>query len=133
MRTHVDAGDPALVEEWSLESSLRCDPKEDKARQEFRDAADVNVILRKFGTAGFEPRPVRYGVQDMDADLQQHFEAARSLQEGWLRLPESLRRRYPSWDELLDAVQRGEASLVDPDGVEVEPPKVEAPVVPVAP
>lgn len=116
----------ASVEEmasWSDESGLVCPVEEDKARQEFKDEADVNVILRRFGAGGFEVRPVRYGVQDMDADLQSVYRAAELAQEGWLRLPEHVRRRYPGWPELLDAVDRGEAVLVDSTGQESVPAK----------
>lgn len=129
LRTHVDASDPVKVQEWSDETAISCPPEEDKARQEFKDEADVNVILRRFGAGGFEPRPVVYGIQDTELDLQSVYLAAEEAQAGWLKLPEHLRRRYPGWPELLAAVDRGEASLVDPDGVPVEP----APKDPVAP
>lgn len=108
---------------WSDESALTCDVSEDKARQEFKEDADVNVILRRFGAGGFEMRPVQYGTQDMDADLQTVYAAAAVAQDGWLKLPEHVRRRYPGWPELLAAVDRGEAVLVDPNGVESKPPE----------
>lgn len=129
MRTHAQANDLAKVREWSDESAIRCPPGEDKARQEFKEEADVNVILRKFGAGGFEPRPVVYGSQDFDLDLQSVYSAAEEAQAGWLRLPEHLRRRYPGWPELLAAVDRGEASLVDAEGVQVPPAKEEVPPV----
>lgn len=123
MRTQADAFDLVEVTKWSDESALACDASEDKARQEFAEEADVNVILRRFGAGGFEMRPVQYGVQDTDLDLQTVYAAAAVAQDGWLKLPEHLRRRYPGWPELLAAVDRGEASLVDPDGVESKPPE----------
>nr|QJB18809.1 MAG: internal scaffolding protein [Microvirus sp.] len=117
---------------YSDEAVVVCDPSEDRARQEFKDECDVNVILRRFGAGGFEARPVVYGIQDTDLDLQGVYLAAEAAEAGWLRLPEKLRRRYPGWPELLAAVDRGEASLVDSDGVVQDLPKVvpPAPVVP---
>lgn len=124
MRTvRSQADSPEEMASWSDESGLACPPGEDRTRQEFKDEADVNVILRRVGAGGFEPRPMVYGVQDTDADLQTIYAAAAVAQDGWLKLPEHLRRRYPGWPELLAAVDRGEASLVDPDGVVSEPPK----------
>lgn len=111
------------VSQWSDDAAVRCDPAEDKARQEFKDESDVNVLLRRFGAGGFEARPVVYGTQDFDTDLQTVYAAAAVAQDGWLKLPEHVRRRYPGWPELLAAVDRGEAVLVDPDGVASKPPE----------
>lgn len=119
------------MEQWSDDAAISFPESEDRARQEFKDESDVNVILRRFGAGGFEPRPVVYGVQDFDDDLQGVYIAAAEAQAGWNRLPEHLRKRYPGWPELLAAVDAGEASLVDPDGVVSAP--VREPVAPVVP
>lgn len=108
---------------YSDEAVVVCTAEEDRTRQEFAAEADINVILRRFGAGGFEPRPVRFGVQDFNDDLQGVMIAAREAQDAFERLPEKLRRRYPSWNELLPALETGEATLVDKDGVEVVPPK----------
>lgn len=107
---------------WSDEAATVCPPEEDRTRQEFKEEADINVILRRAGAGGFEARPVSYGVQDLDLDLQGVYAAVEVAQEAWERLPGRLRKRYPSWAELLPALERGEAALVDPDGVVVDPP-----------
>lgn len=132
LRTQLEAMDPVVVEKWSDETAIVCDPSEDRARQEFKEESDVNVILRRFGAGGFEARPVVYGVQDLDLDLQGVYMAAEAASAGWQRLPEAVRRRYPSWVELMAAVDAGEAVLADSDGVQVPAPKVE-PVAPVVP
>lgn len=129
MRTQADSVEQFA--EYSDEAAISFDPREDRARQEFKDEADVNVILRRAGAGGFEPRPVQYGVQDFDWDLQGLYESAQVAAEAWAKLPERLRARYESWEELLPALERGEATLVDPDGVVVEKPVVD-PVPPVA-
>lgn len=129
MRTQADL--PEDFARYSDESALRCSPSEDRTRQEFKEECDVNVILRRVGAGGFEPRPVSYGLQNTDDELQGVFAAAVAARDAWLRLPASLRRRYPGWDELLSAVERGEAVLVDSDGVEAKPPAVPAAVPPV--
>lgn len=110
------------VEAWSDEAAIRFPVEEDRTRQEFAEETDVNVILRRFGAGGFESRPVSYGVQDMNLDLQGVYESVRFADEAWEKLPAHLRKKYPAWPELLDAMERGEATLVDPDGVVVPPP-----------
>lgn len=120
---------------WSDEAAISFDPVEDRARQEFKDESDINVILRKANAGGFEPRPVQYGVQDFDWDLQGLYESQRIAAEAWQRLPEGLRARYKGWEELLPALERGDVTLADPDGVVIEKPVVDEvdPVPPVAP
>lgn len=125
MRTQAEAFDAVVVDRWTDETAIACPPEEDKARQEFAEDADVNVILRRFGAGGFQPRPVVYGVQDTDDELQDVYTAVAEAEAGWLKLPEHLRKRYPGWPELIQAMERGEATLVDPDGVVSAPPKVE--------
>lgn len=129
MRTQAEAMDPERVQEWSDEAALECDEKEDKTRQEFASECDVNVILRRFGAGGFEVRPVQYGVQDTDLELQELYASAAELDSAWTRLPARLKGRYRNWSELVGAIQRGEASLVDKDGVESVPKEVVPPVV----
>lgn len=107
----------AKFEEWSDEAGISFPVEEDRTRQEFAEESDVNNILRRFGAGGFEMRPVMYGTQDTDADLQTVYMAASVAQDAWAKLPEPLRKRYPGWPELLVAMEAGEASLVDPDGV----------------
>lgn len=125
VRSQADVG--LLFQEWSDESATVCPAEEDRTRQEFASDCDVNVILRRYAAGGFEPRPVVYGVQDTDLDLDGVYAAAREAEAAWQRLPASLRRRYPGWPEVLAAVERGEAVLADSDGVVVaEAPKAEA-------
>jgi len=120
VRSQADSAEQ--FEQYSDEAGISFPIGEDKTRQEFAEECDVNVILRRFGAGGFEGRPVVYGVQDLDLDLQGVYTAVEVAEEAWERLPERLRKRYRAWPELLGAMERGEASLVDPDGVVVDPP-----------
>lgn len=128
----VQSASVAEMAEWSDEAAISFPVGEDRARQEFAEESDVNVILRRFGAGGFQVRPVQYGIQDLDLDLQSVYDSASVASEAWEKLPERLRNRYAGWPELIQAVEAGEASLRDPDGVVIEaPPKVVvAPVVP---
>lgn len=120
MRTQVQA--ETMFQEWSDDSAMSFPAGEDRARQEFKDETDVNVILRRFGAGGFEVRPVQYGIQETDLELQTVYAAAAVAEDGWLKLPEHVRKRYSGWPELLSAVEAGQAVLVDKDGVVSTPP-----------
>lgn len=72
-----------------------------------------------------------YGTQDTDLDLQTVYASVAVAEDAWAKLPKHLRSRYPGWPELMAAMEKGEATLVDPDGVVSEPPKDL--VVPVSP
>lgn len=129
MRTQADSD--AMIERASDEAGISFDPAEDKARQEFAADSDVNTVLRRFGAGGFEVRPVVYGTQDTDLDLQTVYAAVAVAEDAWAKLPKHLRSRYPGWPEVMAAMDKGEATLVDPDGVVSQPPKDLA--VPVSP
>lgn len=104
------------VEADSLAGSVQCSPDEDMTRQEFAQEADINFLLRKYGAV--PQRPVTYGEVDFDLDFQQARLAMRDVAEGYARLPESVRQRFPTLDSLLAALASGEvvdlSSAVDP-------------------
>lgn len=124
MRSQADS--VTQFAEYSDEAAISFDPREDRARQEFKEEADVNVVLRRAGAGGFEVRPVQYGVQDFSWDLQSVYESVHLAAEAWAKLPKRLQERYKGWEELLPALERGEATLVDSDGVVVDKPVVDA-------
>jgi len=112
MRSVRSQGDSDKVRAgWSDDSALVCPVGEDRTRQEFADDADVNVILRRFSAGGFESRPVSYGMQDFGLDLQSVLASAEIASAAWLKVPEAARARYGGWQELLAAIERGEAAL----------------------
>lgn len=84
---------------------------QDMARQEFKNEADVNVILSRFGA--FAPqRFVEYGrAVDYGLDLQTALEAVAAARRAHGQLDQELRDKFPTWQSLLNALDSGEFKL----------------------
>lgn len=80
--------------------------KDDKTRQEFKQEADINTLMSKFGA--LPPTRLPGGEWDFDLDLQTAFEAVRIVRDGFRRLPQEVRDLYPTPQALVDAILRGE-------------------------
>lgn len=91
----------------------------DRARQEFKDEADINYMLSRFGITQPRGTPT-YGVWDDTLDLQQAIGAVRDARAGYKRLPEEIRNKFRSMEELLTAVENGSFEIRD----EEAPPPV---------
>lgn len=83
---------------------------EHAARQEFKDDADLNVLLRRFGAIPTGSAPV-FGEYDFDLTLQDAIAAGRESSRAWSRLPADVQARYGSWPAVLAALDRGELKL----------------------
>lgn len=93
-----------------------CSTQPDMARQEFKDEADINVLLRKFGVRVLE-RSTQPIMQDIDftLDLQGAYDAREQVQQVHSQLPEEVRNLYPTWADLLNAIERGEIEINSKD------------------
>lgn len=97
---------------------VSCLPSEDRARQEFRDDADVNLILKRHGVgAASLMRPVSYGEYDFDQSLHGALISLASAQEAYSGLPEGVKKAYPSFAALMAAYAAGTIKV--PDEAEV--------------
>lgn len=90
------------VENVLLDASDRPGNK-DTARQEFKNEADINYMLSRFGVAPARGTPT-YGEWDDTLDLQTAITSVREAREGYDRLPEELRKKFTSMEELIRAV-----------------------------
>lgn len=93
----------------------------DTARQEFKDEADINVMLSKFGITPTRGAPT-YGEWDDTIDLQVALQSVSDARSAYKELPEELRAKFTSMEQLLEALENG--SLV----IKNEEAPVEAPV-----
>lgn len=91
---------------------------EDMARQEFKDEADINYMLTRFGITQPRGAPT-YGEWDDSIDLQTAIESVREAREGYKTLPEEMRDKFKSMEDMLTAIDNG--SLVIKDGDIPEP------------
>lgn len=82
----------------------------DMARQEFKHDADINVIVSRFGVESLRI-PLTAGHYDQDLDLMTAIHAVRDSQEAFAKLPADIRSRFPTWESLYNATQRGAITL----------------------
>lgn len=115
----VDASDGALI----VTHNGDVIENKDTARQEFAQDADINYMLAKFKVVPPRGAPT-YGEWDDTLDLQQALTSVNEARAAYRNLPDELRNKFGSMEELLTAYHNG--SLVIKDGEAPTPPKSEA-------
>lgn len=111
----VDASDGATIDD----QLTREEENKDMARQEFAKDADINYMLSRFGVTPVRGAPT-YGEWDDSLDLQQAIASVAEARMAYNDLPEKLREKFNSMEDILKAYNNG--SLVIKDGdVPVEP------------
>lgn len=100
-RTQIDdKGD-----EYSLLAATYADDKM-ITRQEYKDEADINLLLKRFGVI---PGPQgTYGEVDYTLDLQTALAALASANKANFDVPTELRDKYRGWRDVLNATETGE-------------------------
>ena len=91
--------------------------------EEFGQEADINHMLATFKIAPPRGAPT-YGEWDDNIDLQTALETTREARTAWQRVPEELRRKFGSMEEMLRAVENGSLVLKDE---EAPSPVIETP------
>lgn len=77
----------------------------DTARQEHKKETDVNFILGRFGLGS--QFPGQFGEVDYNIDLQAAYAVTEEVEAAHSKLPPSLRKKYPSWEHVLTAINNG--------------------------
>lgn len=111
---HRKQSDPKQ-DEASQACVIHMDPRKDRTRQEFKKEADANDLLQRFGASSLiNLRQPTYGMAiDYDMDLQKAKEAVSEARAAFNRLPTDLKRKYPTWEHVLAAIERGEITEGD--------------------
>lgn len=116
-------------EYYSELSGLDCSNLPDMARQEFKDEADTNKLLARYGV-GVPQKPVTFSEAAFNMDLQQALEALNTARTAYHQMSPEIRQAYPTWRRLLDALQSGKVVFDMPKTVppapEPKPPIAEA-------
>lgn len=89
----------------------------DVARQEFKEEADINYVLSRFGVT--QPRGTpQYGTWDDTIDLQIALESVNEARAAYRLLPSNLREKFTSMEALLTAIENGSLVLKDENAPE---------------
>lgn len=84
-------------------------PEDDgKARQEYKNDADVNRILARHGVGPVPQHQTFYSEIDFDLDLQGAITATQAAQEAYSRMPMTLRKKYPTYLDVLNGIKSGQ-------------------------
>ena len=77
-------------------------------RQEFKDEADLNILLGRFGVNQQVRQDPRFIEIDYNLDLQSALAAVDAARRANYDIPQELRAKYPDWRTLLDGAESGE-------------------------
>lgn len=100
-RTQTDG----LSDEYSVAGGLSFDPATDLTRQEFKQDADINVMVRRQGIRPLVEFPV--GARDYDMDLIRGYERAAELRASILELPPEVLEVNGGVDGIIQGVLSG--------------------------
>lgn len=92
----------------SLLTGLDSSDLPDLARQEFRDEADVNQLLSRYGVGVPLQQQPQFGEVDWDLDLHSAFITVDRAQHAFNELPHELKTKYKTTHAMLDAMNSGE-------------------------
>lgn len=105
------------------------DSDPDRTQQEFRKETDTGEILKRHARGELIPqRQPIYGLHDGDMTLLTALEAVRQSQAAYNRLPDSVRQKWGTWEEVLRAAERGEIAMKDGKLQYVQPPPEQKPL-----
>lgn len=97
----------------SLETGLACPEEEGRTQQAFKEDADINVIVRRFGLTGQLPENVRVPVSgDFTGitDFQSAMQAVVAAQAAFNELPAEVRARFRNDPQELMAFMEDDAN-----------------------
>jgi len=85
------------ADEVSRETALNCSEESDRTQQQFREEADINTIVRRFGVTQMLPttfKPPMTGDFTEVTDFHTAMNAVRSAEESFMQLPAHMRVRF---------------------------------------
>lgn len=130
IRTQADD----LGDDYAIATTIDCTAAEDMTRQEFKDEADVNVVLRKFGIGALTTmRHPMFGNYDENIQFQDMMASIEPARRAYDDLPLELRQRYPTLATFLTALEERRITIdIEPEEkTPPEPPVTEAKTPPV--
>lgn len=94
----------------------------DLARQEYKNEADINYTLSRFGITNTRGTPI-YGETNDSLDLQMALESTRDAKAAFAQLDPQIQKRFGNVNTLLDAVENGDF-VISQDKAPEETPTV---------
>lgn len=104
IRTQIDQ----LGDDYSRAGALDCTSSKDMARQEFKDDADINIMLSRFGVNQQQRTTTPFGEADYTIDLQQAMHSINQTQRAYQRMDPEIKRIYPTYEQFIKGVATGD-------------------------
>lgn len=89
-------------------------PNKDMTRQEFKQEADINYMLSRFGITQPRGAPT-YGEWDDTIDLQTALQSVHDARAAYRRLPQNLKAKFTKMEDLLTALENGSLVITNQD------------------
>lgn len=99
------------VDNPTLDAS-HSDENPDMARQEYKNEADINYMLSRFGITQPRGTPT-FGAWDDTIDLQMALESVREARAGFRTLPKEMTDKFRTMEDMLKAVENGSLVIKD--------------------
>lgn len=93
-------------DEYSRKVVLTCEGSKDVARQEFKQDADINVMLSRFGV-NQQQRTTHFGQQDFTIDLQQGLNAIEETKRVYNRMSPDIKKIYSTYEKFIVGIESG--------------------------
>lgn len=99
-----------LQDEYSIQTGLDCsiEGNKDMARQEFKDDADINNLLKRFGVENQQRTTIPFGEADYTIDLQQAMHSVSDAQRAYSRMDPAIKKLYPNFEKFLRGMNSGD-------------------------
>lgn len=110
----VRTQDDDLQKTYSDATAVDFTHSKDVTRQEFKNDADTNKILARFGLSGLTQKPIVFGERDFDIDLQRSLALVKEANDAWRKMPDHAKDRYPTYADMLRAAENGTLDLTPP-------------------
>jgi len=104
-RTQID-GKGDLYSEMT---TVDCSQSQDMARQEFKDDADINIMLSRFGV-NQQQRQVHFGDADFTIDLQQGLAAIEQTRRVYNRATPEIKNLFPTYEKWMTGMNNGQVA-----------------------
>lgn len=129
--------DPEADELLGLETGISVPPEEDMTVQSFKDDADINVLVRRFGVTGNLPAARAepfYGDFSSVGTYQEALDRVREAEAAFLTLPGEVRERFRNNPGALISFVGNDANLEEARRMGlVKKPDIPVPPVPPVP
>lgn len=80
----------------------------DMARQEFKEEADINILLKRFGVNAPQKQNPLFNEIDYDLNLQMALSAIETVKGVWKELPLDVKEQYTTWQGMINAAATGQ-------------------------